>query len=62
MKKDTNQRRSFLKHLFAGSAAIAGSTLIGKKAQAKEGGQNNRLDEVLYKKTDAFKKYYDSLR
>lgn len=62
MKHNDDKRRSFLKQIFAGTAVVAGSTLVGKKAKAREQQQEKRPDEVLYTKTDAFKKYYDSLR
>jgi hypothetical protein len=62
MKQNDDKRRSFLKQIFAGSAIIAGSALVGKKAQAREAMEDKCPDEVLYRKTDAFKKYYDSLR
>jgi hypothetical protein len=62
MKQNDDKRRSFLKQIFAGTAVVAGSALVGKKAKAQETGTVDRPDEVLYKKTEAFKKYYDSLR
>jgi hypothetical protein len=62
MKQNDDKRRSFLKQIFAGSAIVAGSALVGKKAKAREITEEKRPDEVLYRKTDAFKKYYDSLR
>ncbi len=62
MKQNDDKRRSFLKQIFAGTAVIAGSALVGKKVKARESGMEKRPDEVLYKKTEAFKNYYDSLR
>lgn len=62
MKETDNNRRSFLKQLAAGSAVAAGATLAGKKVSARETDQKKRPDEILYHKTDDFKKYYDSLR
>lgn len=62
MKINDDKRRSFLKQIFAGTAVIAGSALIGKKANAQKNAMEERPDEVLYKKTDEFKKYYNSLR
>ncbi len=62
MKQNDDKRRSFLKQIFAGTAVVAGSALVGKKAAARETEKAKHSDEVLYKKTDAFKKYYDSLR
>ena len=63
MKENEDGRRSFLKHLMAGTAVVAGVAGTKKSAQAK-----NALDapsdqsETLYKETDAFKQYYKSLR
>ncbi len=62
MKENDEKRRSFLKQLVAGSAIVAGSTLVSKKVQARETAKNKRPEEILYKKSDAFQKYYDSLR
>jgi hypothetical protein len=62
MKENDDKRRSFLKQIFAGSAIVAGSALASKKAQAREAKAGKRPDEVLYRKSDAFQKYYDSLR
>jgi hypothetical protein len=62
MRETDNKRRSFLKQLLAGSAVAAGSALVGKKVSARETKPNKRPDEILYRKTDDFKKYYDSLR
>jgi len=62
MKENDDKRRSFLKQLFAGSAIVAGSALVGKKVQAHETKEGTRPEEVLYKKSDDFQKYYDSLR
>ncbi len=63
MEHEKKERRSFLKHLFAGSAVVAGAASMVKPAQAKrsasvaEGG-----GEILYSETESFKKYYKSLR
>ncbi len=62
MKENDDKRRSFLKQVFAGSAIVAGSALASRKAQARESKASTRPDEVLYQKSDAFQKYYDSLR
>lgn len=62
MQQKDDNRRSFLKQLLAGSAIVAGSTLIGKKTQAKEQIEGKRPDEILYRKSESFKKYYESLR
>lgn len=62
MQQGDNSRRSFLKQALAGSAIVAGSSLVGKKARAQKIAETKRPDEVLYQKTEAFKKYYNSLR
>lgn len=62
MKENDEQRRSFLKQILTGSAIITGSALSGHKAQAKETANNSRPQEILYTESDAFQKYYDSLR
>ncbi len=62
MKEKDDKRRSFLKQIFAGSAIVAGSALVGRQVQARETMKNNRPEEVLYKKSADFQKYYDSLR
>ena len=62
MKQNSDNRRSFLKHIAGGTAVSVGCILSGKKAAARETKGLKRPDEVLYKKTDAFQKYYDSLR
>ena len=62
MKKEQDNRRSFLKHVLAGSAAIAGTVAIVKSAKAKSVPAGQRTDEVLYRESDSFTKYYKSLR
>ncbi len=62
MQQNDDSRRSFLKQALAGSAIVAGTVLVGKKARAKKQTETKRPDEVLYQKTEAFKKYYESLR
>ena len=62
MKENGEKRRSFLKQLVAGSAIVAGSALVSKKVQARETAKRKRPEEILYTKSDAFQKYYDSLR
>ena len=63
MKKNEEGRRSFLKHVLAGSAVVAGVAATRKPATA---GQKLDFDrgesDILYKETDDFKKYYESLR
>ena len=63
MKKNEEGRRSFLKHVLAGTEAVAGVAATKKPAKAR---QNLNLDsdrsETLYRENDEFKKYYDSIR
>jgi len=61
MQHNDESRRSFLKTVVAGSAAAATITLTGKKAKAANR-NTEKADEVLYQETQAFKKYYNSLR
>jgi len=62
MKEEKEVRRSFLKHILAGSAVVA-TALAGKKsAEAKIAETLQPGDEVLYKETEDFKKYYKSIR
>lgn len=62
MDENDQKRRSFLKQVVTGSAIIAGSALVSKKAEARKTEESKRPDEVLYRKSDSFTKYYDSLR
>jgi hypothetical protein len=61
MAKNDASRRSFLKTVLAGSTAAA-VTLSGKTSEAVDTKRKQQTDEVLYRETPAFKKYYDSLR
>ncbi len=62
MKQEKEGRRSFLKNILAGSAVAAGVVAGTKPAQAKTALTETQSDEVLYHETDAFKKYYKTLR
>ncbi len=63
MKKNEEGRRSFLKHVLAGSAVVAGIAASKKPATAgKHPIDNPEGQDVLYRETEEFKKYYDSLR
>jgi len=59
-KKD--QRRSFLKHLLAGTVIAAGTSSIVKSTKAGEGRGQINITETLYRETEEFKSYYRSLR
>lgn len=62
MKEEKELRRSFLKRLLAGSAVVATSIAAGRPAKAsKQAPVLNEGNEVLYKESKAFKKYYETL-
>lgn len=61
MENEKKERRSFLKHILAGSAVLAGTAAAVKPAKAKTHSVITNTDEVLYHESDAFKKYYKSL-
>ncbi len=48
--------------MLAGSAVIAGTSVAVKPAKAKKKAEPAGSDEVLYYESEAFKKYYKSLR
>ena len=62
MENEKKERRSFLKHLLAGSAVVAGAASAIKPARAETSPQVSGKDEILYQETESFKKYYKSLR
>jgi hypothetical protein len=62
MKQEEGKRRSFLKHILAGTAAVVGTAAIVRPAKAKSGPTVIRSDETLYHESDSFKKYYKTLR
>jgi hypothetical protein len=63
MKKNEEGRRSFLRHVLAGSAVVAGIAATRKPASAgKHPNGTPDGQDVLYRETDEFKKYYESLR
>ena len=58
-KKSGQERRDLLKGLFlAGTAAILGTN--SKKAEAQSLSEGHS-DEILYRETEEFRAYYDSL-
>jgi len=61
-KKEEDNRRSFLKHILTGTAAVVGTAAIVKPAKAKSAAIIDRSDETLYHESESFKKYYKSLR
>lgn len=63
MEKDQDKRRSFLKHIVAGAAVIAGGVAAIKPARAaKTAAAPQNGEETCYRESENFKKYYDSLR
>ncbi len=62
MKQEQDKRRSFLKHILAGSAVVVGTAAAIKPAKAKTGPVGVESDDVLYKESPEFQKYYKSLR
>lgn len=62
MQNEKQQRRSFLKHILAGSAVLAGTTAVTKSARAGTPDKKITSDEILYTESEAFKKYYKSTR
>ena len=63
MKKNKeDNRRSFLKHVLVGTAAVAGAAATIRPAKAKSAPPPNPLAETLYHESESFKKYYKTLR
>ncbi len=62
MKKEREARRSFLKHILAGSAVVAGTVSSVKPVKARPGREGKKENEILYHESEAFEKYYKSLR
>jgi len=63
MKKDEGSRRTFLKSLLAGSAVAAGAAAgIGSAKAAGRRKTSLPENETLYRETEEFKQYYQSLR
>jgi ribulose kinase len=63
MNKEEGRRRSFLKHILAGTAAVAATAAVVRPAKAKsERPAMRRPEETLYRESESFKKYYKTLR
>lgn len=65
MKQEEDKRRSFLKHILAGTVAVIGTAASVKPAPAKSAspaGWSGRSVETLYHESENFKRYYKSLR
>ena len=62
MKNNEDSRRTFLKSLLAGSAVAAGVASTAKPSRAAVQKQRQMTEqEILYRETDEFKRYYKSL-
>ena len=62
MKQEKDRRRSFLKHILAGSAVVVASAAVVKPTRVKADVGQPVEDEVLYRESEEFSKYYKSLR
>jgi hypothetical protein len=62
MKQEEEKRRSFLKHILAGTAAAIGAAAIIRPTSAKSVPPAGRTVETLYHESENFKRYYKSLR
>ncbi len=65
MNNEEDKRRSFLKHILVGTAAVIGTAAIVKpvKAQPVQPGSTVKSSgETLYHESESFKKYYQTLR
>jgi len=62
MKQKDETRRSFIKNILAGSAVAAVTAVSAKSARAtKKTLPEKRTDEILYRETEDFKRYYETL-
>lgn len=62
MKKEEDKRRSFLKHILAGTAAVIGTAAIIRPTKSKSAATINLSNETLYHESESFKQYYKNLR
>jgi len=62
MKEEKDKRRSFLKHILAGSAVVVSTAAVAQSSRAKTAAGKLRPEEVLYTETEEFSQYYTSLR
>ena len=61
-KNEEEKRRSFLKYILAGTAAMAGSAAASKPVKARSTPKPDPSGETLYHESESFKKYYNTLR
>jgi hypothetical protein len=62
MEKQDDARRSFLKRFLAGAGVIAGAVAVARSAKAGPVKPGPEKNHDLYRETQAFSKYYKSLR
>lgn len=62
MKQEQDARRSFLKQILAGTIVAAGTVVSTNSAKAQSKKTIDQSNETLYHESEAFKRYYDSLR
>ncbi len=62
MKKEEDKRRSFLKHILAGTAAVIRTVGIIRPVKVKSAATINLPNETLYHERESFKQYYKNLR
>jgi len=62
MKKEEEKRRSFLKHILAGTAAVVGTAALVKPVKAQSASTITPSGETLYHESESFKKYYKTLK
>jgi hypothetical protein len=56
------KRRTFLKHILAGSAVVVGNVAAVQPVGAKVVRESRKSDEVLYHESPDFARYYKTLR
>ncbi len=64
-KPDKAKRRSFVKGIFCGALGIYGLSAASSsrgKEELHPRGEARSSDEVLYRETEEFRRYYESLR
>ena len=61
-KNEEDKRRSFLKHILAGTVSAAGVAAISRPVKAKSAPKPDPQGETLYHESENFRKYYKTLR
>ena len=62
MNKKKDDRRTFLKTILAGSATVAGVVASDKKVNAAPQQAGTYPEEQLYKESEHFRKYYETIK